>query len=301
MTAAALALALGSAVLHAGWNTLVADARDTHATTAVALLAGVLVLAPFAAASWRVQAGVAPYAAASIALELGYFALLATAYAGADLTTVYPVARGAAPVIARVVSVTLLAAPVHPPQAAGVLAVGAGVLLVRGRRPDANVVRSHAGSHASRDAGSDDRPDCGGGSAASGLPLALAIAACIAGYTLVDDRGVRHAAALPYFEIVLGIAAVAYLAAVLAWRGGAAVRAAVGVRSVLAGAGMAVAYALVLFALERAEAAPVAAIRETSVVMATVAVAVLGREHVSRARIAGAAVVVAGVAAIALG
>jgi drug/metabolite transporter (DMT)-like permease len=45
----------------------------------------------------------------------------------------------------------------------------------------------------------------------------------------------------------------------------------------------------------------VAAIRETSVVMATVAVAVLGREHVSRARIAGAAVVVAGVAAIALG
>jgi drug/metabolite transporter (DMT)-like permease len=174
--------------------------------------------------------------------------------------------------------------------------VGAGVLLVRGRRRGADV-RPHAHPAAHPEA----RPDARGGSAAAGLPLALAIAACIAGYTLVDDRGVRHASALPYFEIVLGIAAVAYLAAVLARRGGAAVRAAVGVRSVLAGAGMAVAYALVLFALERAEAAPVAAIRETSVVMATVAVAVLGREHVPRARIAGAAVVVAGVAAIALG
>jgi drug/metabolite transporter (DMT)-like permease len=292
VSAAALALVLGSAVLHAGWNALVADARDTHATTAVALVAGMLVLAPFAAATWQVQAGVVPYAAASIALELGYFALLATAYAGAGLTTVYPVARGAAPVIALVVSVALLAAPVHASQAAGVLAVGAGVLLVRGRRRGADVrARAHPAA----------RPDARGGSAAAGLPLALAIAACIAGYTLVDDRGVRHASALPYFEIVLGIAAVAYLAAVLARRGGAAVRAAVGVRSVLAGAGMAVAYALVLFALERAEAAPVAAIRETSVVIATVAVAVLGREHVPRVRIAGAAVVVAGVAAIALG
>jgi drug/metabolite transporter (DMT)-like permease len=280
VSAAALVLVLGSAVLHAGWNALVAEARDTHATTAVALIAGVVVLAPFAAATWDVRASVAPYAAASIALELAYFGLLATAYAGAGLTTVYPVARGAAPVIALVVSVALLAAPVHAAQAAGVLAVGAGVLLVRGWSRGARA---------------------GSGSAAAGLPLALAIAACIAGYTLVDDRGVRHASALPYFEIVLGIAAVAYLGAVLARRGGAAVRAAIGVRSVLAGAGMAVAYALVLFALERAEAAPVAAIRETSVVMATVAVAVLGREHVPAARIAGAAVVVAGVAAIALG
>jgi drug/metabolite transporter (DMT)-like permease len=242
----------------------------------------VLALAPFAAATWQVRAGVAPYAAASIAIELGYFTLLATAYAGASLTTVYPVARGAAPVIALVVSVALLAAPVHGLQAAGVLAVGAGVLLVRGM---------------GRSAGAGARP----GNAAAGLPLALAIAACIAGYTLVDDRGVRHASALPYFEIVLGVTAAAYLAAVLARRGGAAVRAAVGWRSVLAGVGMAAAYALVLFALERAEAAPVAAIRETSVVMATVAVAVLGRERVPPARIVGATVVVAGVAAIALG
>jgi drug/metabolite transporter (DMT)-like permease len=249
----------------------------------------VLALAPFAAATSRVQAGVAPYAAASVALELAYFALLATAYAGASLTTVYPVARGAAPVIALVVSVALLAAPVGAGQAAGVLAVGAGVLLVRGRRRGSRGDTSRGGEGTSAPG------------TAAGLPLALAIAACIAGYTLVDDRGVRHAAPLVYFEIVLGVCAVAYLAAVVSIRGSAVVRAALGWRSVLAGVGMAAAYALVLFALERAEAAPVAAIRETSVVMATVAAAVLGRERVPGTRIVGAVVVVAGVAAIALG
>ena len=65
---------------------------------------------------------------------------------------------------------------------------------------------------------------------------------------------------------------------------------------------MFVAYALTLAALERAEAAPVAALRETSVVMATLAAAALGRERAAAARrIAGAVAVVAGAAAIALG
>jgi drug/metabolite transporter (DMT)-like permease len=64
---------------------------------------------------------------------------------------------------------------------------------------------------------------------------------------------------------------------------------------------MAVAFVMALLALERAEAAPVAALRETSVVMATAAAALAGRERVGGARLAGAAVVVAGVAAIALG
>lgn len=287
MTGAALGLVLVSAALHAGWNTLVADARDTHATTAVALVAGVVALAPFAALTWHVDGAAAPWAAASAALELVYFALLATAYAGADLTTVYPVARGAAPVIALVISVAFLSAPVRALQAIGVLGVGAGVLLVRGWRRSTDRA--------------EPSPPPPRSSAAAGLPLALAIAACIAGYTLVDDRGVRHADALPYFELVLGSAMVVYLAAVIARRGAPAVRAAIGTRSVLAGVGMAVAYVLVLLALQRAEAAPVAAVRETGVVMATAAAALSGRERVPTRRLVGAGVVVVAVAAIALG
>lgn len=283
MSTVALLLVLGSAALHAAWNMLLAGARDTHAVTAVALTAGVLALTPAAVATWEISAGAMPYAAASVLLQLAYFALLATAYAGAALAAVYPIARGVAPVIALLVSVALLDAPVTGWQAAGVIAVGAGVLLVRGWRAR---TRTAPGGRRAR---------------AGGLPLALPIAACIAGYTLVDDHGVRHAAPLAYYEVVLGVGACAYVAAVAARRGAGALRDALGWRAALAGVGMAAAYATVLVALQHAEAAPVAALRETSVVMATVAAALTGREHVPAGRLAGAAVVVVGVAAIALG
>ena len=275
LTLAALAIVLASAALHAGWNALVADAEDTHATTAVALLVGAAVFAVPAALTWRVEAEAWPYIAGSAVLELAYFALLAAVYARTDLSFAYPIARGSAPVLVLLISVVALGAPVGLAAAAGVLAVTAGVLLVRG---------------IGRDAGD-----------AASLALALAVGACIAGYTLVDDHGVQHAAALPYFELILVASAIPYAAAVLAVRGRSALRAAANRRSAAAGIGMVVAYVLVLEALERAEAAPVAALRETSVVMATLGAALLGREHVPKPRIAGAVLVVAGVAAIALG
>jgi drug/metabolite transporter (DMT)-like permease len=273
VSAAAIALVLGSAALHAFWNWLVADARDSHAVAAVAMLTGVIVFAPVAVLTWDVDASAWPYIVASALLELAYFALLATAYERADLTFVYPIARGAAPVLVLVVSVVALGADVSGGEAAGVLAVTAGVLLVRGM---------------------------GRGAARSGLVLALGVAACIAAYTLVDDRGLRHAAALGYFEAVLLIAAPTYALAVLATRGRGALRAAATPRSALAGVAMFAAYAIALAALEIAEAAPVAALRETSVVMATAAAAIVARERVPRGRLVGAVVVVAGIAAIAL-
>jgi drug/metabolite transporter (DMT)-like permease len=261
--------------LHAVWNALVAEASDTHATTAVALVTGAAVFAVPAALTWRVDAAAWPYIAASAVLELAYFALLAALYARADLSFAYPVARGSAPVLVLAISVIALGAPVSLAAAAGVLAVTAGVLLVRGIGREA------------ADAGS--------------LALALCVGLCIAGYTLVDDRGIRHAAALPYFELILLGSALPYFAAVAARRGRTALRAAAGWRAATAGVGMVAAYALVLAALERAEAAPVAALRETSVVMAAAGAAIAGREHVPRARLYGAVLVLAGVAAVALG
>jgi drug/metabolite transporter (DMT)-like permease len=273
LTAAAVALVLASAGLHALWNWLIAEARDTHAITAVALLAAAIVFAPVAALTWDVDGEAAPYIAASAALELAYFGLLATAYERADLSFVYPIARGAAPVIVLAVSVAALGADLSAPEVVGVLAVAAGVLLVRGIGP---------------------------GAAGTGLTLALAVAVCIASYTLVDDKGIRHAAALSYFEVVLVLTAIPYAAAVALARGRGAVRAAATPRAVTAGLAMFGAYALALAALEIAEAAPVAALRETSVVMATAAAAIAARERVPPRRLAGAVIVVAGIAAIAL-
>ena len=269
MTLAALALVLGSAAVHALWNALLADADDTYGTTAVMLVAGVVLFAPVAALTWDVDGAALPYVLGSGAFELVYFGLLATAYSRAELTFVYPVARGSAPVIVLVVSVVALGAAVSGLQAAGVLVVAAGVLLVRGL---------------GRGRGAD-------------LVLALAVGACIAGYTLVDDHGLEHADPIPYLALVLLVAAVPYAAVV----GPAAMRAALTPRAVLAGAGMFLAYVLALAALQRAEAAPVAALRETSVVMAAVGAAVWGRARVPAARMLGAALVVAGAAAIALG
>ena len=253
---------------------MVADARDSHATAAVALLTATVAFAPAAVLTWDVEGAAWPYIVASAALELAYFALLAAAYERADLSFVYPIARGSAPVLVLAVSVVVLGVAVSVAAAAGVLAIAAGVLLVRG---------------------------VGRGAARGGLALALAVGACIAGYTLVDDEGIRHAAALGYLVAVMLITAPAYAIAVAVFRGTGVLREAATPRSASAGLAMFGAYVLALAALETAEAAPVAALRETSVVTATAAAAIFAHEHVPARRFAGAVIVVAGVALVALG
>jgi drug/metabolite transporter (DMT)-like permease len=269
----AFLLALAAAVVHAVWNLLTARAGETQIAAGVALLVGAVVFAPVAALAWDVRPAVAPYAVASVALELAYLAMLATAYSRAPMSVVYPVARGAAPVI--VLAVSVLALGVSPPlgAVAGVLAVGAGVLLVRGS------------------AGERMR---------GGTALGLATAACIAGYTLVDHAALEHAAPLPYLELVIAPTAVIYVTVAVVLRGRRAVLAELRPEIALAGVGMFGAYALALAALSRAAAAPVSAVRESSVVMATALAAIVLRERVDRRRWAGAVLVAAGIAAIAL-
>jgi drug/metabolite transporter (DMT)-like permease len=267
----ALALALAAAVVHALWNLLTARAGESQLAAGVSLAVGAAVFAPVAVLTWDVRAGVAPYAVASVALELAYLALLATAYQRAPLSVVYPVARGAAPVIVLVVSVLALGASLPAAAVAGVLAVGGGVLLVRGT-----------------------------GRGGRGAPLGLSVAACIAGYTLVDNAALAHAAPVPYLELVMAPTALLYLAGAAALRGGRALAAELRPSVAVAGLGMFGAYALALAALARAAAAPVAAVRESSVVIATALAAAVLHEPVDRRRWSGAVLVVGGIAAIAL-
>jgi drug/metabolite transporter (DMT)-like permease len=133
-----------------------------------------------------------------------------------------------------------------------------------------------------------------------GTALGLAIATCIAGYTLVDNAALAHASPIPYLELVLAPTAVLYLAGAAVLRGRRALMAEVRGPTLVAGLGMFGAYALALAALVHAAAAPVAAVRESSVVIATALAAVVLGERVDRRRWSGAALVVAGVAAIAL-
>jgi drug/metabolite transporter (DMT)-like permease len=267
MPVSALMLALAAAFLHALWNLLVARAEDIRATTAVALGVGVVAFAPVAAFAGRVEAGAVPWIAASAALELLYFLLLTHAYGTAELSLVYPIARGTAPLVVLAGS----AAAGHRPSAletAGVAAVAAGILLVRGLRRGS--VR--------------------------GFAFALAIGVVIAAYTLVDNQGIEHASPLPYLELVL--APVALVAALGIRR--PRLRAALRPVAIAAGLSSFGAYALVLAALQLSAAAPVAAVRETGVVIAVALAVVFLRERVSAARAAGAALVVSGVALLSL-
>src|SRR5581483_3704195 len=138
----------------------------------------------------HVDRSVWPFLIASGALQLLYFALLVTAYARAPLSVVYPIA----PVLVLLAGVAVLGHTTSPAQVAGVCLVGAGVLLVRG------LVRGLG---------------VGGG-------FGLAIAFVIATYTLVDKRGVAHAAALPYLELSMLAPTVVYASAIARVKGLAA-------------------------------------------------------------------------------
>lgn len=272
MPAAALAFALAAAFVHALWNVLIARARDPEAATAVALIVAEIAFAPAAIALWRVHAAAWPFIAGSGVFELAYIVLLATAYRRVALSVVYPVARGVAPVLVLVIGIVALGATATWGGVGGVLLVAAGVLLVRGLR-------------------NADK---------SGLAFGLAIAGTIAGYTLLDKHGVAHAGPLPYVEVMMLGPSLLYVTGFAKVRGLAAIRAEIGPATIVAGIATFGAYALVLAALQRASAAPVAAVRETSVVIAAGLAAVVLKERVGPARLAGAVLVAGGVALLSL-
>ncbi len=266
MGSAALLLALGAATLHALWNLLLRSTRDTEATTAVAVVTFVVVLAPLAAATWDVEASAWKYIVPSGALELVYVALLATAYRHFELSLVYPIARGLAPVATLAFAIAVVSARPSAAEIAGVFVVALGVLLVRGAR------------------------------GTRGAALGLAIACVIGGYTQIDRYGIRHAGAFTYALLIMVGPAAAYPPFVGLRR----LRGAFSPTSVAVGALSAAAYLLVLLALRRASAPSVSAVRETGVVIAAVLAAVFLHERVGPARFAGAVLVAAGIALLAL-
>ena len=273
----AFVLALGSAFLHAVWNLILGRERDPEAATAIALVSSVVLFAPVAIWQCDADSGVWPFVAVTSMLQLAYFAALATAYRHADVSVVYPIARGLAPVLVLLVGVAFLGAGASAGQAIGVCLVGLGVVLVRGfgsRHADGRGV---------------------------GAAFGVGVASCIAAYTLVDKHGIEHASPVVYLELGMLPATIGYVGFLLVTEhGGGRVRAAARPLPALAGVLSFVAYALVLAALSRASAASVASVRETSVLIAAFLAAPLAGEKVGPGRLAGAGLVVAGVALIAL-
>ena len=272
MPASALALALSAALVHACWNLLLARPRDPEAAMAVALVVSIVAFAPVVAVFGHVDSRARPYLLVTGLFQLAYFALLGAAYRRLELSVVYPIARGSAPVLVLLAGVVAFGKSTSWGQALGVLFVGGGVVLVSGLK------------HADR----------------RGIAFGLAIAGCIASYTLIDKRGIRYASPIAYLELSMIIPTLVYATVVLRWKGRSAVRAAVSWPTCVAGLATFVAYALVLAALRLASAASVAAVRETSVLIAAALAGVFLKERVGAERLTGAACVVAGVALLSL-
>jgi drug/metabolite transporter (DMT)-like permease len=234
------------------------------------LLLSIVAGAPFAIVFWRLDSDVWPFLLAGSLLQLLYYLLLAYAYTHGELSVVYPVARGLAPVFVLVGAVLVTGAGTTPKQVAGVLLVAVGILLVRG---------AHRGK---------------------GVVVAVTIACIIAAYTVVDKHGVVHASPVAYLELMTMFSGFAYTAVVVARRGTSVLRAELSWRAAVAGIGTFAAYGAVLGALQLASAASVAAVRESGVLVATALAAIFLRERVTAWRAGGAVLVVAGIVLLAL-
>lgn len=238
-----------AALLHATWNALVKGGADKHASMAAVVIGHLpialmlLPLLPLPAA-----AGL-PWLLASIVIHLGYQLFLVAGYRAGDLTQVYPVARGSAPLIVAAVSVGLLGVTLARSE---LLAIG----LITGGILSLALVRSPDGTRNPRAVG-----------------MALGTGGFIAAYSLVDGIGAREAGtALGYWTwSVLGNAVLFCAWTAFAKRDllKSLPRDPLLVRmGLLGGTASYIAYALVVWAFTLAPIALVTALRETSIVFA---------------------------------
>ncbi|KAF4405386.1 MULTISPECIES: DMT family transporter [Streptomyces] len=277
MTPLVTAAVLAAAVLHASWNAIAHGIKDqllafTLVGAGELAVVGVLVwFVPLpAAAAW-------PYLIASVLIHLLYMLLLMRSFELGDFGQVYPIARGTAPLVVTVLALVFVGERPDARQTAGVAAAGAGLMGL-----------------ALWDArGSGARPRRAAVVAAVGTGLA------IASYTVVDGLGVRAAGtALGYTAWLLMLQSLPIPLYALAARRGellAGVRPFV-VRGLLGGALSTVAYGLVLWAQTRAPLAPVAALRESSVVVGAAIGALVFKERFGAPRVAAATLMAAGIA-----
>jgi drug/metabolite transporter (DMT)-like permease len=172
-------LVAGAAVLHVAWNVLLKTAGDPLRAAAIGMTSAAAVIVPAAAIGWVVIGRPAvPIEAiglsiASGALEAAYFGFLAAAYRRGDLSVVYPIARGTAPLLAVAVGIGVLGERLGVAGIAGVALLLVGLLTLQ--RPWRFLRAANRAN----------------GSADPAVRFALATGVMIAAYSAVDRVGAR--------------------------------------------------------------------------------------------------------------
>lgn len=265
MTTGVFAMVLGAALLHAAWNALVKVNADRLVMIAVMMTSQVavaLLVVPFVAfptpESW-------PYIWASTALNTAYCVFLINAYRYGDLSHVYPLARGSAPLIVAAISVAIVGETLNRQAALSVVLIALGIMSL-------TLTRGAGGFRDPR-----------------AMLYALGTGVFIAGYTVVDGLGARladSAHSYAFWVHLLNGMPITLLALYLR-RG----RVLVSVRKswklgALAGIVSLLAYWIVIWAMTQAPMALVAAVRETSMVFAVVFGVFFLKERLNLARLA---------------
>lgn len=270
---------LGAALLHAGWNAVLKSGEDPFITvTHLSLCSGAVALLFLPWVSVPVR-GAWIWLALSAVIHTAYRMLLIQAYRTGDLVHVYPIARGAAPLITAIATLLLIGESIGPAGFLGVSALSLGVFLmsIRGGR-----------------LATFDRRAVG---------FALGSALATASYSLVDGIGARINGSGPSFAIWMFVGNMLVMQAfALALKGPSIYRTLPATWPIVLAGGLMsmLAYFIVIWAMTRAPIALVAALRETSVLFAGLISLVILKEPLTRWRAAAALVIVAGVALLRL-
>jgi len=276
---AVLPLVLLAAVFHATWNAMLKASENPLALATRAVTWGTVISLPAVAAAWLVtgRPGLPLegwlLALASALLELFYFITLSTAYQRGELSVVYPIARGTAPLLAVLVGLTLLGERLHLAAVFGIMLLLVGIWAVL-------------------------RP----ANAGSALWPALLTGVLIAAYTSLDRIGVRLGPPWVYGWLLWFFGAIFLVAFTT-------VRRVPGSRltdepaiSLVVAVLMTAAYFMILFALSVAPLAIIAPLRESAIVLVTAwGIWRLGERRSAWIRIAGALAIIAGIALLTVG
>jgi drug/metabolite transporter (DMT)-like permease len=273
---------LFAAACHAGWNAAIKTGLDPLASTVLITTgAGIVSLAlmPFAglppAAAW-------PWVVASVVIHLFYFIGLSEAYQAGDLGQVYPLARGTAPLMTAGATTLLLGEKLNAVGWIGIVTLATGVLLLSLRGG-----RAAAERHLDRRA----------------VLFALFSAVTICLYSVVDGIGGRTAGDPHPYTLAMFVGNALIVAVYFLGRRGVA---ALGPLPKLWPVGLfggslqLLSYGIVIWAMTKAPIAPVAALRETSVLFGAVLAFFLLKEPLKPARVAAALMIVCGLVLIRL-
>jgi drug/metabolite transporter (DMT)-like permease len=276
---------LTAAVTHAIWNALAHRIKDQLVSfgligvgAMVAAIPLIVVVAVPRAASW-------PFLLASVAIHVFYNLFLMRSFTYGDFGQVYPLARGTSPLVVTVLAAIF--ASERPPvsQLIGVVIVSAGMatLVLAGRK------------EAARQPAKPTLPAKPTGAA---LLAAFATGLTIAAYTVVDGIGVRRSGSpvgyIAWLMLLMSLCVPAW--AIVKRRHELLHQPRDVLASGLAAGALSVlAYGLVLWAQTRGALAPIAALRETSVIFGAIIATVAFKEPFGRARILAATLVAAGI------